>query len=189
MVIQVVSCHPARLVIMGVSGCGKSEIGRRLAVCLDYAYAEGDDYHPPQNIAKMAAGMPLNDTDRHGWLQSLSARIEEAASRDEGLVLSCSALKRRYRDVLRAGDPALFFIHLHGDRDLIAGRIQGRAGHFMPLSLLDSQLADLELLGPDETGIQLDISKPPAALIDEILLQLAAFGIVHPVHGLGAPSR
>ncbi|HJW57482.1 MAG TPA: gluconokinase [Burkholderiaceae bacterium] len=183
MVIKVVSCHPARLVIMGVSGCGKSEIGRRLAVCLGYAYTEGDDYHPPENIAKMAAGKPLNDTDRHGWLQSLSARIGEAASRDEGLVLSCSALKRRYRDVLRADDPALFFIHLHGDRELLAARIQGRAGHFMPLSLLDSQLADLEPLAPDEAGIRLDISKPPAALIDEILLRLATYGSVHPGHG------
>lgn len=181
--IQVAPRQPARLVVMGVSGCGKSEIGRRLAARLGYAYAEGDDYHPPANIAKMAAGNPLNDTDRQGWLQLLSARIGEAAACHEGLILSCSSLKRRYRDLLRGGDPALFFIHLQGDRDLLAERIQGRTGHFMPLSLLDSQLADLEPLAPDEAGIRLDISKPPAALIDEILLRLATYGSVQPGHG------
>lgn len=178
--------HATRFVVMGVSGCGKSEIGRRLADRLGCAYAEGDEYHPPANIAKMAAGTPLDDTDRQGWLELLQAKIREAADHNEGLVLSCSALKRRYRDLLRSGDPLLTFIHLDGNRRLIASRMHARPGHFMPLSLLDGQLLDLEPLEADERGVRIDISQEPDTLIEEILQQLAVsssfekFGLVTP---------
>lgn len=154
---------------MGVSGCGKSEIGRRLADRLGLAYVEGDDDHPAVNVSKMAAGKPLDDADRQDWLLILQARIRAARERGIGLVLSCSALKRRYRDLLRQGDPALRFVHLAGERALIAARMQARGDHFMPLTLLDSQLRDLEPLAPDENGLRLDIRQPPEQLIENII--------------------
>lgn len=160
---------PRRWVVMGVSGCGKSAVGHLLAERLGIPHFEGDSDHPPANIEKMAAGIPLDDADRHDWLLLLQARIRDAAERGRGLVLSCSALKRRYRDVLRQGDPELVFLHLHGDRALIASRMQARAGHFMPVKLLDSQFRDLEPLGADERGLQLDIRNPPDALVDQAL--------------------
>jgi len=154
---------------MGVCGCGKSEVGQRLASALGVRFLEGDAYHSPKNVAKMAAGMPLDDADRADWLLRLQAEIAAAHAAGEGLVLACSALKRRYRDLLRAADPGLRFAHLAGERDLIATRMQARTAHYMPLSLLDSQLRDLEALGPDEPGVRLDIGAPPAALVDQIL--------------------
>lgn len=160
---------PQRWVVMGVSGCGKSEIGARLAARLGIDYFEGDHDHPPHNIAKMAAGMPLDDADRDGWLRQLQARLRDAAAHGKGLVLPCSALKRHYRDLLRQGDPDLFFVHLDGSRALIAARMQARANHFMPVSLLDSQFNDLEPLQPDERGMRLDIALPPEVLIEQIL--------------------
>jgi len=160
---------PQRWVVMGVSGCGKSEIGRLLAERLGVPHVEGDSDHPPANIAKMAAGIPLDDADRQGWLQLLQARIRAAAEQGRGLVLSCSALKRRYRDILREGDPQLVFVHLSGDRELIAARMQARSGHFMPVKLLDSQFRDLEPLGADERGIRLDIRNAPEDLVDQVL--------------------
>jgi gluconokinase len=162
---------PQRWVVMGVSGCGKSEIGRRLAAHLGVAHIEGDADHPPANIAKMAAGIPLDDADRQGWLLQLQARIRAAAEAGAGLVLSCSALKRRYRDLLRGGDPNLYFVHLDGSRELIAARMQARSNHFMPVTLLDSQFRDLEPLQPDERGIRLDIADPPQALVKQVLKQ------------------
>lgn len=158
-----------RWVVMGVSGCGKSEIGRRLADALKVAYAEGDDDHPEANVAKMAAGTPLTDEDRRDWLLLLQSRIAEAAGQGAGLVLSCSSLKRRYRDLLRAGDPGLAFVHLQGDRELIARRMRERPGHFMPPALLESQLRDLEPLQPDEDGIVLDIANTPEQLIEQVM--------------------
>jgi gluconokinase len=163
-----------RLVVMGVSGCGKSEIGRRLAARIGYGYVEGDDYHPAANVAKMKAGIPLTDADRQGWLLVLQAKIAEAARAGRGLVLSCSALKRSYRDVLRGGDPSLAFIHLHGDRELIAARMRDRPGHFMPLSLIESQFRDLEPLMSDESGMVMDIRNQPDAIIEEIVQRLYA---------------
>ena len=158
-----------RWVVMGVSGCGKSEIGRRLADALQIAYAEGDDDHPQSNVAKMAAGTPLTDDDRRDWLLLLQSRIADAAGQGAGLVLSCSSLKRRYRDLLRAGDPGLAFVHLQGDRDLIDRRMRARPGHFMPPALLDSQLRDLEPLQADEAGIVLDIANTPEQLIEQVM--------------------
>ncbi len=158
----------ARWVVMGVSGCGKSAVGSLLAGALGVPYVEGDDLHAPENVAKMAAGMPLDDADRAGWLAALREQIAAARAQGSGLVLSCSALKRSYRDVLRVGDPALRFVHLDGPRDVLSRRMQ-RAGHFMPPSLLDSQLATLQPLQADETGIVLDICQPLAVLLAQIL--------------------
>jgi gluconokinase len=163
------SRFPLRWVVMGVSGCGKSEIGSRLAARLGVPHIEGDNDHPAANIRKMAAGIPLDDEDRRGWLLLLQARIRDAAEHGRGMVLSCSALKRRYRDLLRQGDPDLAFVHLHGDRELIASRMLARPGHFMPVKLLDSQLADLELLQADERGVQLDIAATPDELVAQAI--------------------
>jgi carbohydrate kinase (thermoresistant glucokinase family) len=154
---------------MGVCGCGKSEIGSRLAAAIGARFLEGDAFHSPANVAKMSAGIPLTDADRAEWLLKLMTEIRDAREQGLSLVLSCSALKRRYRDLLREGDPDLRFAHLSGDRELIAGRMLARVNHYMPLSLLDSQLSVLEPLQSDEAGITLDISKEPAQLISEIL--------------------
>ncbi|OGB20685.1 MAG: gluconokinase [Burkholderiales bacterium RIFCSPLOWO2_02_FULL_57_36] len=159
---------------MGVSGCGKSEIGRRLARRLGLAYIEGDEHHSPESISRMAAGMPLTDDDRHEWLLTLQSLVRRAAQRNQGLVLTCSALKRRYRDMLRAGDPALEFIHLHGDPALIAARMKQRTGHFMPAELLESQLRDLEPLAADQRAIRIDIDAEPDAIVDQIVQKIAA---------------
>ncbi|WP_227470244.1 gluconokinase [Massilia sp. YMA4] len=158
-----------RWVVMGVSGCGKSSVGIALAQALGVRFVEGDQYHPAANVAKMAAGIPLTDDDRKEWLHSLQAEISAAAAAGTGLVVSCSALKRRYRDLLRAGDPALRFAHLDGSRELIAARMAARQGHYMPLSLLDSQLATLEPLQDDEAGLRLDIGTEVPALVRAIL--------------------
>ncbi|WP_243491351.1 gluconokinase [Massilia violaceinigra] len=158
-----------RWVVMGVSGCGKSTVGQALAQELGVPFVEGDQFHPPANVAKMSAGMPLDDDDRAGWLLALQARIREARAGGAGLVLSCSALKRRYRDLLREGDPALRFAHLDGPRELIAARMRARAGHYMPPSLLDSQLRDLEALQSDEAGVLLDIGSAPGQQVARIL--------------------
>lgn len=158
-----------RWVVMGVSGCGKSTIGQALATTLGVGFVEGDAFHPPANVAKMSAGMALTDDDRSAWLLALQTPLRDACAQHAGVVLSCSALKRRYRDVLRAADPALRFAHLRGTRALIAERMSARVGHYMPLSLLDSQLADLEPLADDEAGIVLDITEEPAQLLAQIL--------------------
>ena len=160
---------PQRWVVMGVSGCGKSEVGRQLAAALGVRFIEGDAYHPPANVDKMSAGIALDDGDRAGWLATLKGEIAAAAARGEGLVLACSALKRRYRDLLREADPDLRFVHLDGAPALIAQRMLARTAHFMPTSLLESQLRDLEPLGADERGLRLDIVKGPADLAQEIL--------------------
>lgn len=158
-----------RWVVMGVCGCGKSTVGLKLADARGVAYIEGDVFHPPANVAKMSAGQPLNDGDRIEWLHALAAQIRAARDRNAGLVLSCSALKRRYRDLLREADPALRFAHLNGPRELIAERLAARHDHFMPPLLLDSQLAALEPLEHDEEGVCLDIRQEPAQMVREIL--------------------
>jgi carbohydrate kinase (thermoresistant glucokinase family) len=154
---------------MGVSGCGKSAVGKRLAIEAGVDYIEGDDAHSVSNIEKMAAGVTLNDADRFDWLMILQSKIRRAKVQGAGLVLSCSALKRKYRDLLREANPDIEFIHLNGDRDVIASRLAARHDHFMPLSLLDSQFADLEPLQSDEKGVTLDIRKTPERLVELIL--------------------
>ncbi|MYN41135.1 AAA family ATPase [Duganella sp. FT109W] len=154
---------------MGVSGCGKSSVGLQLAGALDVPFLEGDTYHSYANVAKMTAGVPLTDSDRADWLQALHQQIRDARLKNSGLVLSCSSLKRRYRDLLRSADPELRFAHLAGPRELIASRMAARKDHYMPATLLDSQLAALEPLQDDEAGLVLDIGKAPAELVQQIL--------------------
>ena len=160
---------PIRWVVMGVSGCGKSTIGQALATAQGVEFVEGDQFHPAANVAKMSAGQPLTDDDRADWLLALQAKVAAARGANVGLVLSCSSLKRRYRDLLRAADPALRFAHLNGARELIADRMQARVGHYMPPSLLDSQFKDLQPLQADEAGITLAITPPPEQLVAQIV--------------------
>lgn len=160
---------PRRWVIMGVSGTGKSAVGRLLASRLDAAYVEGDDDHPLENIRKMASGQPLTDTDRHAWLLILKERLRHAYEDDRPMVLACSALKRRYRDLLRQADPNLIFVHLHGERDLIESRMRSRERHFMPASMLDSQLEDLEPPEADEKAIPLNVIDSPETLVEQAI--------------------
>jgi gluconokinase len=155
---------------MGVAGAGKSLIGASLAGALGVEFVEGDDYHPPENVARMASGIPLTDEDRDGWLRALTARLAEASDQGRGLVMSCSALKRRYRDRLRAGDGDVQLIYLRGPEPLLAERLAGRIGHYMPGSLLESQLAALEEPTPDEGAWVCDVGAAP----DEIVASLAA---------------
>jgi gluconokinase len=150
-----------RIIIMGVSGCGKSSVGEGLSVQLGIPYRDGDDLHPPANVDKMRAGVPLTDDDRWPWLDRVASVLE----REAPIIIGCSALRRVYRDRLRkgAGGPVQF-IHLTGSRDLIAGRMAARTGHYMPPSLLDSQFAALEPPGPDE-ALAIDIDQPLDAII------------------------
>lgn len=148
------------LVIMGVSGSGKSTVAGLLAGWLGWDLAEGDDMHPPENIAKMASGHPLTDDDRWPWLARVAAWIREHTAAKRPAVVTCSALKRSYRDVLRG--EGVVFVYLAGSRELIGGRMAARHGHFMPSALLDSQFAALEPPGPDERAVTVDISGSPA---------------------------
>jgi gluconokinase len=157
-------------VIMGVSGCGKSEVGKRLADALGASFIEGDRFHSDDNVRKMSAGIALTDADREGWLALLAAELARACAGGRKVVLACSALKRTYRDTLRGSGCQLRFVHLDGSRELIAARIGARAGHYMPLSLLDSQLRDLEPLEEDEKGMVLDIEESPERMLEQILL-------------------
>ncbi|MCQ4041779.1 gluconokinase [Streptantibioticus rubrisoli] len=158
------------VVVMGVSGSGKSTVGGLLAERLAVPYAEADDFHPPANIAKMSAGHPLDDADRAPWLDAIAAWITERGGK--GGVISCSALKRRYRDRLRAAAPDLFFIHLDGPEELIAARLAARMEHFMPAGLLRSQLEALEPLEPDEAGAVIPIEGGPAQIAEQALAAL-----------------
>ena len=160
-----------RLIIMGVSGCGKSTVGERLGARTRIPFIEGDTLHPPRNVALMAAGTPLTDEDRAGWLDDIASRFG-ALEADAGLIISCSALKRKYRDRLRAACPDLRFIHLHGDKTLLEQRLQYRTGHYMPPSLLTSQLQTLEPPCSDEPAITLDIALPTDQLVEQIEQQL-----------------
>jgi gluconokinase len=158
-------------VVMGVSACGKSTVGRLLAQARGATYLDGDDFHPPANVARMAAGHALTDADRQGWLTALSTRLAQADAAGEGVVLSCSALKRRYRDVLRQGAPQLQLVFLYGSRELLAARIAARTDHYMPASLLDSQLATLEPPQDDEAALAFDVVQTPQQIVDGIVQQ------------------
>ena len=179
-----------RIVVMGVSGCGKSSVGLALAEALGARFIDGDDLHPEANKAKMAAGIPLNDDDRWPWLDLVAAALAEenldsTGSRFNGTVVACSALRRVYRERILhgaegvgvgvgvgAGAPGTRFVHLHGSRELLAQRMGARSNHFMPVSLLDSQLNTLELLGPDEPGQTYDIAAPVDQLVAAALADL-----------------
>ena len=152
------------IVVMGVAGCGKSTVGAALAERLGAEFIDGDALHPRANIDKMAAGTPLNDEDRAPWLAEIGRRF---SSSDAPLVIACSALKRAYRDIIRNGDPTVVFVHLHGSRELLHERMNSRPGHFMPASLLDSQLATLEPLDDVESGLTLDVAQPGERIVGE----------------------
>jgi gluconokinase len=155
---------------MGVSGSGKTTVGRAIAARLELAFIEGDDHHPAANVEKMAAGVPLTDDDRIPWLEGLAALVASHHQRGEGTVLACSALRRSYRDILRTAAPdETFIIHLAVDVETLRTRMLARAGHFMPTSLLASQLETLEPLQDDEAGVTIDATRALAVVIDEAL--------------------
>jgi len=149
---------PAPIVVMGVSGCGKTAVGTALAAALGARFVEGDRLHPPENVARMSRGVPLTDADRAGWLDAVGATLATAG--ETGAVASCSALKRAYRDRLRRLAPGVRFVYLAVDRETARRRVAGRNGHFMPANLVDSQFADLEPPGPDEAAATIDATLP-----------------------------
>jgi carbohydrate kinase (thermoresistant glucokinase family) len=154
------------IVVMGVSGCGKSTVGALLAGRLGVPFLDADGLHPAGNLEKMARGTPLQDTDRWPWLRRIG---QELAARPDGAVVACSALRRPYRDLLRDAVPGLRFVHLTGTRHELAGRMRARESHFMPVSLLDSQLATLEPLGDDEPGTVLDCTLDLQTLTEHVV--------------------
>src|SRR3954449_6822180 len=160
------------IVVMGVSGSGKTSTARELQRQLGWEYVEGDDLHPPENVEKMHSGTPLDDDDRWPWLRRIAALIGEHEAAGTSLVLTCSALRRSYRDLLRDGHPSVWFAHVHVDRDVLAQRLAKRQGHFMPPSLLDSQLATLEPLGDDEPGDVIDGDGPLQETVTALLADL-----------------
>lgn len=151
------------IVVMGVSGSGKSTVGAALAQRLRVPFADADDFHPPANVAKMTSGEALDDDDRYPWLEAIG---EWLAAHPDGGVMSCSALKRKYRDQLRRHCADLEFLHLAGTPEVIGRRQASRPGHFMPASLLASQFATLEPLAPDERGISIDVAQNIDAIIE-----------------------
>jgi carbohydrate kinase (thermoresistant glucokinase family) len=166
---------PLRIVVMGVCGAGKSTIGLALAQALGLPFVEGDGLHPPRNVALMAAGTPLTDADRQGWLQAVGAVLEQAPP--PGVVVSCSALKRSYRDGLRASAPGLVLVHLHAAPELLAQRLQSRQGHYMPASLLRSQLDTLEPPQADENAFTADGSATPSRVVAQLMHRIR---LLHP---------
>jgi gluconokinase len=157
--------HPQHVVVMGVSGVGKTTIATSLASRVGYEFAEADEFHPPANIEKMSAGVPLDDADRMPWLRALADWMRRRHDEGRSTVMSCSALRRSYRDILREGAPDAFFVHLVGDQALLLDRMDHRK-HFMPSALLQSQFDTLEPLEDDENGVVLDVADPPESVVD-----------------------
>lgn len=160
------------LVVMGPSGVGKTTVAERLAQQLGWTFAEGDGFHPPENIAKMSSGIPLGDADRAPWLALIRDWIRRQADEGRSTVITCSALKRRYRDILREAGIPVRFVQLSADPDLVAERIAARRGHYMPPSLLASQFADLEPLQPDEDGVLVSVAGTPDTVTAQALTAL-----------------
>ena len=169
---------PSVLVVMGVSGSGKTTIGTLLAERLGWEFADGDDFHPPANVEKMHGGHPLTDEDRWPWLRAIAAWIDKTCRAGGHGVVACSALKRRYRDVLLDGSPAVRLIYLRGGPEVMGRRLAARHGHFMPESLLLSQYDALEEPDPDEDPITVDVAQRPDEIVDRILTHLSA--VPHP---------
>lgn len=157
------------VVVMGVAGSGKTTIAKLLAKRLAWPYAEGDDFHPPANVEKMEAGTPLTDEDRWPWLQAIVAWMSAQAADGRSTIVTCSALRRIYRDALVQATGAVRFAHLAGERELVGERIGFRRGHFMPPTLLDSQYETLEDLEADEDGLAVDVGDPPEQITDNII--------------------
>ena len=174
------SAGTTSVVVMGVSGSGKSTVAAALVERLGWEFAEGDDFHPPANVEKMRSGTPLDDDDRWPWLRSLADWIGEREEAGTSVVVTCSALKRSYRDLLRDGHPSVWFAHVTADADLLRERVEKRAGHYMPSSLLESQLATLEPLQDDEPGEAISGAGAPEEVVTHLLTALAAERGVHP---------
>ena len=162
---------PLHLVFMGVSGSGKSTVARAVQERLGWEFAEGDDFHPPENVKKMSEGTPLTDADRCGWLESLAEWTAERDARGEPTLIACSALRKAYRDVLRRGGEGTFFVHATGDKHMLLDRMNAR-DHFMPPTLLESQLDTLEPLQPDEHGMDVDPALPVEQIVAAVLARL-----------------
>ena len=168
------------VIVMGVTSCGKTSVGEGLAKELNCPFIEGDKLHPASNIAKMSAGTPLTDDDRWPWLEIIGRAMKAECDKGKGVVASCSALKRIYRQKLaQAAETPITFIFLHGSRELLAARMADRKGHFMPTSLLDSQLKTIEIPGPEEKALHLDVALPLEELIARSKEYLMSQG-VHP---------
>jgi gluconokinase len=164
---------PRALIVMGVSGSGKTTIGEELARRIGWRYEDADTFHPAGNVAKMSAGQPLTDEDRWPWLHAIADEIDRAVAAGERVVIGCSALRRVYRDVLVHGRDDIRIIYLKGAQSLIAGRLGQRKGHFMPPGLLTSQFATLEPPTPDERAVTVSIDAPAGSIVDDILRQLS----------------
>ena len=162
------------VVVMGVTGCGKSAVGTALAKVLNVRYIEGDKLHPPENVARMARSEPLTDALREGWLQAVGERVHTAIERGEGAVAACSALKRIYRDKLRASEPGITFIYLAISPETARKRVARRRGHFMPASLVDSQFEALEPPSADENALSISAEKPIAEIVEAARAFLAS---------------
>jgi len=169
---------------MGVAGCGKTEVGQALAARLGWRMIEGDRLHPPANVERMSAGLPLTDAHRWSWLDAIGAEIAAAEREATGAVAACSALKRAYRDRLRGFAPGLLFVHLAIDKATARDRVASRQGHFMPASLVDSQFADLEPPGAGEGAITLDGRRPVAELVAEAFAALGGRRVAGEAHPL-----
>jgi gluconokinase len=167
------SSSPCALIVMGVSGSGKTTIGERLATRMSWRYEDADIFHPPSNVAKMSAGKPLTDEDRWPWLKAIAAEIDRVCSAGERAVIGCSALRRVYRDVLVHGRSDIRIVYLKGTQALIADRLSERKGHFMPPGLLTSQFQTLEPPSDDEHAVTVAIDGPVEKIVDDILRQLA----------------
>ena len=163
---------PRILVIMGVSGSGKSTVAGALAKRLGWPLAEGDDFHSPENVAKMHAGTPLTDADRMPWLKTIAGWIETRLKAGQSGIITCSALKHSYRDLLMGGHPEVRFVYLKGSPAVMAEHLAGRHGHFMPASLLASQFDALEEPGTDEPVLTVDAGQPVEAIVTEIVERL-----------------
>jgi gluconokinase len=163
---------PCALIVMGVSGSGKSTVADALANRLGWRYEDGDRFHPPANVAKMSAGHPLTDEDRLPWLQAIADEIDRVCRQGEHAVIACSALKRAYRHILLHGRADVRFVFLKGTQDLIASRLAARKGHFMPPDLLTSQFRTLEPPAPSEHPVTVSIDAPVATIVDDIVGQL-----------------
>ena len=163
--------HPTAIIVMGVSGCGKSTVGALLAGELGWDFRDGDAFHPPANVEKMSSGAPLTDADRWPWLDAIAAHVAELETSGGHVVVACSALKRAYRDRLKAGGRVLF-VHLDGTYELVDARMKARKNHFMPPSLLQSQFATLEPPAPDEPAVRIPIESQPADIARRILAKL-----------------
>ncbi|MBY5902211.1 gluconokinase [Rhizobium leguminosarum] len=170
--------RPHAIIVMGVSGCGKSSVGEKLAEALHLVFVEGDALHPAANVEKMSKGIPLNDEDRMPWLDRIGEDMKASLEKSEGIIVSCSALKRIYRDRLRAAAGGnLFFVYLEGSRALLMKRMGERKGHFMPVSLLDSQLTTLEVPTGEPGVVTVDIDDTIEGIAATALEGLAALGV------------